>query len=175
MRVSWAGREGAPLPLGVTWVPDEHAYNFALYSKHAERVVLLAFGEDDVSRPVFSLELDYLRHKSGRIWHCRVPKSDLRDARYYGYSVDGPAPAGVFSWHTFDPSKVLLDPYADAVHFPPAFDREAAAAWGANAGRAPLGVIPGAAQRDEDDAEDGVDRPQVALHETDAVIYELHV
>src|SRR4051812_43891670 len=44
---TWAQREGASLPLGATWIADERAYNFALYSKHAERVVLLAFRDDD--------------------------------------------------------------------------------------------------------------------------------
>ena len=41
----------------------------------------------------------------------------------------------------FDPDKVLLDPYARAVFFPPGFDREAAKWPGSNAGQAPLGVL----------------------------------
>src|SRR5512146_2099410 len=41
-RLSWSAREGSPLPLGVRWIATDSAYNFALYSKHADRVVLLA-------------------------------------------------------------------------------------------------------------------------------------
>ena len=31
----WFATESSPSPLGVTWVPAEEAFNFALYSKHA--------------------------------------------------------------------------------------------------------------------------------------------
>jgi pullulanase/glycogen debranching enzyme len=47
----WTAREGAPRPLGATWLPAERAVNFALYSKHAERVTLLLFRPDDLTRP----------------------------------------------------------------------------------------------------------------------------
>jgi len=167
----WARDEGSPLPLGVTWLPDEHAYNFALYSKHAERVVLLAFRDDEVSHTKFSLELDYLHHKSGRIWHCRVPLHDLRGAQYYAFSVAGPPPEGPFDWHAFDPDKLLLDPYARAVFFPATFDPAAAKGRGPNIGRAPLGVLPrptGAAAAVDQ-------RPLASQHESDAIVYELHV
>ena len=121
----WTTEEGASLPLGVSWVESERAYNFALYSKHAERVTLLVYGKDP-ARPFFTKPLDYRIHKSGRIWHCRVPEETVEGARYYAYSVDGPAPKDRFEWHNFDPQKVLLDPYAKAVYFPPAFDPLAA-------------------------------------------------
>ena len=166
----WAQREGSPLPLGVTWLAAESAYNFALYSKHAERVVLLAYGEGDLVNPALSVELDHRRHKSGRVWHCRVTRDQLRGARYYAYQVSGPPPAGRFEWHAFDAEKVLLDPYADAVYFPPAFSRSASVGRGSNVGRAPLGIIPPAV------APEAIPpASHVALHEADAVIYELHV
>ncbi len=41
---SWHSTEGAPIPLGVTWIEEQQAYNFAVYSKHAESVALLFFG-----------------------------------------------------------------------------------------------------------------------------------
>lgn len=170
----WAQQEGLPRPLGVTWLPDERAYNFALYSKHAERVILLAYREDDLAHTAFSIELDYLRHKSGRVWHCRVGEDQLHGARYYAYSIAGPAPAGRFEWHAFDQDKILLDPYADAVFFPPTFDRGAAIAAGSNVGRAPLGVLPQPIVRRDSDVRT-VRPPRPPLHESDAVIYELHV
>jgi len=37
----WAAAEGLPFPLGATWIEEEQAFNFSLYSKHAESVELL--------------------------------------------------------------------------------------------------------------------------------------
>jgi isoamylase len=37
----WHAVEGAPNPLGATWIESERAYNFAIYSKHATGMVLL--------------------------------------------------------------------------------------------------------------------------------------
>ena len=69
----WTSVEGSSFPLGMTWIAKEQAYNFALYSKHADRVTLLLYKEDDCIHPVFTYQLDYLQHKSGRVWHCRIP------------------------------------------------------------------------------------------------------
>src|SRR5579883_724647 len=129
----WFATEGSPFPPGATWIEDGQSWNFALYSKHAETVTLLFYAETDLVRPSFTYRFDYLRHKSGRIWHCRIPQADLRGARYYAYSVAGPKPFGRLRWHCFDPDKVLLDPYAKSVSFPPAFDRAAASRPGPNA------------------------------------------
>lgn len=162
---SWASVEGLPFPLGATWVPQEEAWNFAVYSEHAEQVTLLLYAEADVSTPVVAQRLDHLRNKSGPVWHCRVPAARMRGARFYAYRVEGPRVPP----HRFDPDKVLFDPYARAVHFPPGFDRKAAIGPGPNDGRAPLGLI--AADREAFDW--GRDRRP--RHEASAVIYELHV
>jgi glycogen operon protein len=161
--------EGLPFPLGATWIEEEAAYNFALYSKHAERVTLLVYAESSLAEPVLTYRFDHLKNKSGRIWHCRIPRAAMRHAAYYAYRIDGPEPEGRFEWHWFDPGKVLLDPYAKSVFFPPAFDRSAAIRRGSNAGRAPLGVL--TADHEPFDWQ-GDRRPR---HEADAVIYELHV
>ena len=167
--MTWAEAEGLPFPLGVTWIETEQAYNFALYSEHAESVTLLLYAQDDLATPVLSYRLDYLKNKSRRVWHCRLPQSMLKGARYYAYSVDGPKPADRFQWHNFDPEKILLDPYAKSLFFPPSFDRSAAIRPGSNAGKAALGVISADAQHFDwgDDP-----RPR---HESDTIIYELHV
>jgi hypothetical protein len=47
----WAAQEGTPSPLGVTWVEEEQAFNFALYSKHATGVTLLLYAANDVVTP----------------------------------------------------------------------------------------------------------------------------
>ena len=168
-RRSWSSREGSPHPLGVTWIAEEAAYNFALYSTHATSVTLLLYSAGDVTATVFAFPFDYLRNKSGRVWHCRIPSEEISDAVYYGYRVDGPPPSGRFERHRFDPEKVLLDPYARQVYFPPDFDRAASMKPGSNAGRAPLGVLSACRGRA------GTFPRAPVRHESDLVIYELHV
>jgi len=165
-RPTWAQAEGNPLPLGVTWIEEEQAFNFAVHSEHAESVTLLLYSAADLVNPVLTFRFDFLCNKSGRIWHCRIPSSQIGDARYYGYSVSGQSVPG---FHSFDPQKVLLDPYAKCIFFPPGFDRELAQRKGPDAGRVPLGVLPG--QLAAFDWR-GVPQPRP---ESDAIIYELHV
>ena len=138
----WIRAEGAPSPPGVSWLQDFQSYNFTLYSKFAESVTLLLYKESDVTTPLFTRKFDYLRNKTGRVWHCLIPEVEMENVSYYAYSIDGPPPGGPLELHCFDPQKILVDPYARAIFFPEAFDRVAAIRPGSNAGRAPLGVIP---------------------------------
>jgi isoamylase len=165
-RPTWEQAEGSPLPLGVTWIEEEQAFNFAVHAEHAESVTLLLYAATDLINPLLAYRFDFLRNKSGRIWHCRISLSEIAEARYYGYSVSGEAVS--FS-HSFDPQKILLDPYATCVFFPPGFDRKLAMREGSNSGKAPLGVL--SARRPTFDWE-GTRSPH---HESDAIIYELHV
>lgn len=165
----WSATEGLPFPLGPTRIEEEDAYNFALYSKHAERVTLLLYTKSDIVNPVLAYRFDYLKKKTGRIWHCRIPLVSMRGAPYYAYRVEGPTPSGRFEWQWFDRNKILLDPYAKSVFFPPAFNRLAATRPGSNAGKAPLGVLTGDSERFD---WQGDHRPR---HESDTVIYESHV
>lgn len=163
---NWFAQEGSPSPLGVSWIADEAAFNFALYSKYATGVTLLLYSEIDLSTPTYEYKLDPLANKSGRIWHCRLRKGAISDARYYGYQIVGPAKPE--QGQRFDPRKVLLDPYARCVCFPSRFNRRAASEPGPNAGATPLGLIPSAAPYDwSGDA--------APVHTSDLVIYELHV
>jgi isoamylase len=163
---TWEQVEGSALPLGATWIEEEQAFNFAVYTEHAASVTLLLYTPLELVTPAFEYSFDFLRNKSGRIWHCRIPIAEIGECRYYAYSVSGEDLPGV---HSFDPQKVILDPYAKAVFFPPEFDRTLAMREGSNAGRAPLGVLTG--HRAEFDWED----IQLPHHEADAIIYELHV
>ena len=165
-RPTWEQAEGSPLPLGATWIEEDQAFNFAVHAEHAESVTLLLYAPADLVNPLLVYRFDFLRNKSGRIWHCRIPLREIGEARYYGYSVSGETAAYI---HSFDPLKVLLDPYATCVFFPPAFDRESAMREGPNAGKAPLGVL--TARRPMFDWQ-GSHSPQ---HDSDAIIYELHV
>ncbi|QEG42304.1 glycogen debranching protein [Roseimaritima ulvae] len=165
----WEQIEGTPFPLGATWVEEHHAFNFALYSRHATAVQLLLYARDDVFHPLLEITLDYLKNKSGTVWHCRVDGQVAQQAAYYAFRVDGPAPQGGYDWHNFDDQKILLDPCARRVYFPPGFRREAACRPGSNAGQAPLGVLP----HPQPDFDWGADRQP--RHGSDLVIYELHV
>jgi len=163
----WAKTEGYSCPLGATWIKEEGSYNFALFSRHATGLTLLLYSEDDGVVPAYRYDLNYLKNKTADIWHCRIPATDIPDARYYGYQVEGlfdPAMG-----HRFDPQKVLLDPYAKAVWFPGAFSREAASRSGPNTGKAPLGLLPQGRGLPDWDADE---RPR---HTHDTIIYEVHV
>lgn len=166
---SWSTIEGSPRPLGSTWIESERSFNFAIVSRHATSVTLLLFGADDLINPARRIALDHLTHKSGRIWHCRVPVDQLGAARYYAYSIDGPNnPSAEF--HAFDPEKVLLDPYATLIFFPPNFRRSASCGRGSNAGRTPLGILSRCSAP-------VLPPPSVreSSHTSDTIIYEVHV
>jgi isoamylase len=165
----WHARYGSPSPLGVSWVAEEEAYNFAIYSKHATEVRLEFFSEEDLFTPIKVSKLGARNHKSGPIWHIRIPESQIAQAKYYAYRIDGPPPAGKFERHQFDGQKLLLDPYARDVYFPDSFDRQAAILPGDNVGHAPLSVLPTPVETFDWEG----DRP--VRHGSDLILYELHV
>jgi isoamylase len=167
--VNWPSIEGSPSPLGVTYIQEEDAFNFALYSQNGREVTLLFYGVDDFVTPLLEWPLEPLSHKTKRVWHCRLSRKQLAEARYYAYRVNGPAPQQPNLWHAFDPQKILLDPYAKALFFPPEFSRTAAKLVGSNAGKAPLGILSLPTNKSS--------RPSVAppWHYSDAIIYEMHV
>jgi len=158
----WSSLEGSSYPLGATWIEEEQAFNFAIYSKSASSVRLLLFAPDDWKTPAFTFDFDPRRNKTGPIWHTRLSKRQIPNATYYAYSVDGPSAE-------FRPRKILLDPYARELFFPPTFDRIAAFGEESNAGKAPLGILPtpGASFDWSGD--------RAPRHDSDLVIYELHV
>jgi isoamylase len=162
----WSMLEGSSFPLGAHRVPGQQAWNIALYARHATAVTVLLYSADDVVTPIVERPLDPLQQRSGRVWHCRISAHEAAGAAYYAFRVDGPHDPG--AGHRFDPAKVLLDPYARGVYFPPGFSRMAASQPGSNAGRAPLGVLP----------VERVVPPRTASaprHTHDLVIYEMHV
>jgi len=98
----WRGR---PYPLGATW--EGAGVNFALFSKHAERVELCLF-DPKGRREVERVEL---LERTNFVWHCHLP--DARPGLLYGYRLHGPNDPE--HGHRFDPTKVLLDPYAKLI------------------------------------------------------------
>src|SRR5215470_7126068 len=164
--LTWEQAEGSPLPLGATWIEDEQAFNFAVHAEHAESVTLLLYSADDLVNPVLTFPFDFLHNKSGRIWHCRIPLNQMRGARYYGYCVSGQDVSDLSRFHA---DKVLLDPYAKSVFFPAEFDRKLSIGPGPNTGKAPLAVLTG------HDAAFDWSGEVAPHHESEAIIYELHV
>jgi isoamylase len=93
-------------PLGATW--DGKGVNFALFSANAERVELCFFdhtGGREIARVV-------LPEYTDEVWHGYLP--DVRPGALYGYRVYGPYDPA--RGHRFNPHKLLLDPYARALH-----------------------------------------------------------
>ena len=166
---AWEARDGAPTRLGASWVESLQSWNFSLYSQHATEATLLLYSAADHVTPLSSVTLDPLVHKSGRIWHLMVPRATEPTAVYYAWRVDGPRDPS--AGQLFDVSKVLTDPLAKRLFFPPEFSREAASQVGVpNDGEAVLGVLP----TQEHGVFDWGTAP-APRHAGDTVIYEVHV
>jgi glycogen operon protein len=163
----WPGR---PYPRGATW--DGEGVNFALFSEHAEKVELCIFderGRREIQRVTFPEHTD-------QVWHCYLPEA--RPGMLYGYRVHGPYRPE--QGHRFNPSKLLLDPYAKSL--------TGTISWSdANFGYR-VGHPRGDLSQDRRDSAAGMPkcrvidpaftwgddrRPNVPWHDT--VIYELHV
>ncbi|MGE5271706.1 MAG: glycogen debranching protein GlgX [Thiohalocapsa sp.] len=99
-------REGQPFPLGATW--NGLGVNFALFSGHASKVELCLFDADGRRE----IERVVLPEFTDEVWHGFLP--DARPGTIYGYRVYGPYEPE--NGHRFNPHKLLLDPYAKALH-----------------------------------------------------------
>lgn len=97
--------EGKPAPLGATW--DGRGINFAVFSRHAEKIELCLFdatGRRETWRAP-------LPARDGDIWHGYL--EGAQSGLLYGYRAHGPyAP---LQGHRFNPNKLLVDPYARAI------------------------------------------------------------
>lgn len=99
-------KPGSPLPLGACW--DGKGVNFALFSANAEKVELCLFDAsggretDRIALPEYTDE----------VWHGYLP--DAEPGLLYGYRVHGPYDPR--NGHRFNPHKLLIDPYAKALH-----------------------------------------------------------
>ena len=98
--------EGSPYPLGANW--DGAGVNFAIFSENASSVELCLFEPDGTEQRV------RLREQTDSVWHAYLP--DLAPGQRYGYRVHGRyAPE---DGHRFNPSKLLIDPYAKRLDGP---------------------------------------------------------
>ena len=105
---------GMPYPLGAHW--DGRGTNFALFSQHARGVELCLFDSPAAAKEHERIRLD---QRTDFVWHCYLP--EVHPGTAYGYRVEGDwAPA---RGHRFDPTKLLVDPYALALSGDVTWDR----------------------------------------------------
>ena len=100
---------GSPYPLGATW--DGEGVNFSIFTEHGEAVDLCLFEGDEDAEAAASVQL---AERTDLIWHAYLP--DVRPGQLYGFRVHGPYEPN--AGHRFNPSKLLLDPYAKSVSGP---------------------------------------------------------
>jgi glycogen operon protein len=96
----WPGR---PFPLGPVW--DGQGTNFSLFSENAERIQLCLF--DDEGNET---RIDVTEHTVFN-WHCYLP--GVGPGTRYAYRVHGPYDPE--NGQRFNPTKLLIDPYAKAI------------------------------------------------------------
>jgi isoamylase len=98
---------GDPYPLGATW--DGSGTNFAVFSQSAEAVELCLFAADGENGRETRHQLTEV---DAYVWHAYL--EDVEPGALYGYRVQGPydPDRGIRANH----AKLLLDPYAKAVH-----------------------------------------------------------
>lgn len=103
--------EGYPLPFGAT--AQVGGVNFAVYSSNAvsATICLISLSDLQENRVTECISLDPSRNKTGNVWHAFLT-GDFEDI-LYGYSFDGKFSPK--SGHYYDPTRILLDPYAKAI------------------------------------------------------------
>jgi isoamylase len=150
---------GKPAPLGATW--DGHGVNFALFSENATRVELCLFDSPDSPREARRIALP---EKTNQVWHGYL--HGAHPGLVYGYRVHGPdnPAAGL----RFDPSKILLDPYAKSIARPFEWSPPILEPGTDTSARAPLARVIDPAFH-----WNGTPPPDTPWHDT--VLYELHV
>ena len=97
---------GKPYPLGAQW--DGEGVNFALYADNATGVELCLFKTVKDETEIKRIKLTERTH---HVWHVYVV--GLKPGQLYGYRVYGPYEPQ--NGHRYNPSKLLIDPYAKSI------------------------------------------------------------
>jgi isoamylase len=155
---------GRPAPLGATPGPD--GTNFAVASA-ADGVELCLFGDTGAESRI------PLPERDGEVWHGFVP--GVGPGQAYGYRATGPYDPG--RGLRCNPAKLLLDPYARAIHgevrpgpevLGYAFDEPEVASPLDSAGHVPRSLV-------IDTSHGWSDLPRPRHSFADTIIYEVHV
>jgi glycogen operon protein len=99
---------GKSLPFGATEL--KNGINFSICSQHATSVILVLF-QPDRGGPRIEIALDPHLNRTGHIWHLFV--HNLAPNIQYGWRLNGAYDPE--KGQRFDPSVVLIDPYARAL------------------------------------------------------------
>jgi isoamylase len=158
-----AESDGECCPLGPTLTTE--GANFSIYSRNASGVELLLFDSDDSDRPSRTFSLDPYLNRTYHYWHTLAP--GVEPGQIYAYRIHGPFCPSMGL--RFDPSKILLDPYARRVVVPKNYSREAAANPGDNTSCAMKNMLVDLRSYNWEN-----DRP-LRTPSSRTIIYELHV
>ncbi|MCU1391872.1 MAG: glgX [Ilumatobacteraceae bacterium] len=153
--------------MAAEWDASQRSWRITLWSSAAAAVTLLVVDRERSDEAVAVVEMT---RGDDEVWTATVAAATVGDADLYGFRVDGPA--GGTS--RFDRSKLLLDPEATEVWFPPGHDRDLARKAGADTlGRSPFGVLPIPRAPEPAPPAPPVAAPRHGID--DLVIYEVHV
>ncbi len=97
---------GSPDPLGATW--DGKGVNFSIFSERAELIELCLYGRGTVDPEIARIPVT---SRTGHIRHIYI--HGLTPGQLYGYRAHGPFKPAMGM--RFNPSKLLIDPYAKAI------------------------------------------------------------
>jgi len=152
---------GSPLPFGAAL--RRHGINFAIFSQHATSVTLVLF-LPGLAEPIAEFPLHPRLNRTGNVWHLFV--RGLDPGVQYGYRMDAnPNPAPQL--HRFDPTLVLLDPFAKAVASRPVWGLAGAETVGTHSSPPHADIIESAFHWQGD-------KP-LNIPLAESVIYEFHV
>lgn len=97
---------GKPYPHGANW--DGKGTNFSVFSENADKIEVLLFDSIQSAEPSHTITF---RQKTTSTWHCYLP--GIGPGQFYAYRAYGPYDPA--HGHRFNPSKLLIDPYAKAL------------------------------------------------------------
>lgn len=100
---------GKPVPFGATVIPN-HGVNFSVYSLNAISCELVLYRKKE--KEPFAIIPFPNEYKVGNVFNMLIQNLDYENIEY-GYKIDGPRSQKEGHW--FDPTKVMLDPYAKIV------------------------------------------------------------
>lgn len=156
-------RAGRSYPIGAT--VEAGGVNFCVYSRNATAIELLLFDAADAASPTQVIWLGDLQNRTYHYWHTFV--EGIGAGQLYGYRAYGPylPQQGL----RFDPTKLLVDPYALATANNENYRRDLAAQPGDNTAWAIKSVVVDPAAY-EWEGDLPLRRPYV-----NSLIYEMHV
>jgi glycogen operon protein len=154
---------GTSYPIGATCYPE--GVNFCIFSKNARQIDLLFFSNEADAEPSEVIHLDPNLNRTFYYWHIFVP--GVQPGQLYGYRLFGPKNPTIGD--SYDPDKLLIDPYARALANFKNYSRTAASIPGNNYSQALKSVVVDPTKFDW-----GGDIPLQRPYST-TIIYELHV